>query len=590
MPTIEQILHARLKKEGINIVNPKTIQDKINWLKFHDSTPLKGKCADKIRLHEYCKEVLGEDICVPIRKTYDKASDIKMADLPNSFVMKTNHGYNMNIICRDKSKFDIEDARKKVSLWLNTSFGHDSGQPHYQYITPRVMVEELLEDENQKKSLFDYKFWCFNGEYKLWTINDGNGHGDIMYYDRDDKPLDLYETKATGKYKKPVNLSLMKEYAEKLAKPFKFVRVDFYEVNGKVYLGEMTFTPGNGFFDYKKKGANEMVGSFLDLGPQKKYPEGVSVCLTGYKAQDYVEETLNSIKAQTWFKTHDNWEMIVGVDGCPQTLEKVKSIMGKYGPHLRVLYMESNCGTYVATNTVMSQAKYEGLIRFDCDDIMLPEMVETIMKEGAGADIVNFQLINFGKRSGINKACGQVFIRHSFFDRIGGYLPWTCSADSELECRVKGLAKTKFIKKVLLRRRVYGGNLTSKKETGYRSTLRMANMRYVNLHRSGYKSQQEAVVVKLTNNFTEITSSSTVPHVSKFPFPKMDVIYQEHMEWKLKNEAKEEVKAKLSAVTDNYVYNGDNDLRRKAYFSTLKNYPAVRKKKAADFLRTYLSK
>lgn len=589
MAIIEQIIHAKLKNGHINILSPKTIQDKLNWLKFHGSTPLKGRCADKIALHDYSKEILGEDICVPIVKVYNNVSDIKLSDLPDKFIMKANHGYNMNIICKDKTKFDLTAAKLKLDAWLKTNFGHDSGQPHYQYINPTIFVETLLEDQKQQNSLFDYKFWCFNGKVRMWTINDGLGHGDIMYFDLDDQEIDLYETGKHGKYEKPENLALMKEYAEKLAARFVFVRVDFYEVDGKVYLGEMTFTPGNCLFKYKRPGANEAVGSFLSLPINKKYPEGVSVCLTAYKAQDFIEETLNSIANQTWFKTHNNWEIIVGIDGCHATLEKVKAIMKKY-KNLRVLMMASNCGTYVTTNTVMSQAKYDGLIRFDSDDIMYPGMVETIMKEKDDANFVNFQLTNFGKRSGTNKACGQVYMKHTLFDKVGGYLPWTCSADSELEMRIRGIAKIKYIKKPLFKRRAHGGNLTMRKDTGYRSTLRMANMRYAMSHKNGFINKQDAVAVLITNEFTEIKDQSTIPVMSKHPFPKMDVIYQERMEWKLEKEKKAVERPAVSAVVDNYVYDEDRDLKKKTYQSMIKSNPLTRKRKASDFLKEYLAK
>ena len=587
MAIIEQIIHSKLKREHINILNPKTIQEKLNWLKFHGSTPLKGKCSDKIALHDYCKEVLGSDICVPIRKTYDKVSDMKMSDLPDKFVLKTNHGNKMSIVCRDKSTFDFEEAKTRLNCWLKYDFGHDSGQPQFQYIHPRIMAEDYLEDEFQKSYLFKYRFWCFGGKVKMWSLNYGIlRRGTTMYFDADDQELDLYEIGKYETYRKPDGLSLMKEYAEKLSSKFIFAVVEFHEIGGRVYLNKMDFTPENGYFNFKKSGANEMVGSWLKL-PTRSYPEGVSVCLTGFKVQDYVEETLDSVAAQTWFKTHDNWEMIVGIDGCQASLDKVKSIMGKY-KNLRVLMMEANCGTYVTTNTVMSEAKYDHLIRFDCDDVMLPGMVETIMKEKGDADFINFQLTNFGKRSGTNKACGQVCFKHSLFDRLGGYLPWTCSADSEFEFRVKGIAKVKYIKKSLLRRRVHGGNLTSRKETGYRSALRTANMRYALAHRSGFKNKQEAVAVRITNSFTEIKNPSTVPSKAKYPFPKLDVVFQEHMEWKLEREQKELANSVVSAVVDNYVYTEEHGLKRKTYAT--KSNPLVRKKKASDFLREYLAK
>lgn len=587
MPTIEQVIHQKLKKHKINILNPVTIQDKLNWLKFHDSTPLKGECADKLGVHSYCVRTLGKDICVPVIKTYKSADDIKLSDLPDKFVMKANHGYNMNIICRDKAKFDLDAIRPKLNGWLKTDFGKESGQPQYTYINPKIMVETLLEDERQRESLYDYKFWCFNGKPRLWTINDGHGHGDIVYYDMDGNCVDLYETGASGKYEKPKSFSIMESYAEKLSAPFRFVRVDFYEVNGTVYLGEMTFTPGNGYFSYKKKGANEEIGKMLDLKINRKYEEGLSICLTGYKVQDYIEETLDSIQAQTWFRKHDNWEMIVGIDGCEETLEKVKKIMPKY-KHLKVLMMASNCGTYVTSNTVASQAKYDGLLRFDCDDTMNPNLVETIMKEKDDADLVYFQLLNFGKRTGVNKTCGQVWIKHSVFDAFGGFLPWTCSADSEIESRLKRFTKKKVIKKTLMRRRVHGGNLTSKKDTGYRSVLRSANMRYVRAVGRATLSKQDAVVVRFTNNFTVITTPSTKPERAANPYPKLDVIYQENMGWKLDNEAHSETKAKLNII--NGIAAERAITKKSTYRATISKLPSLRRKIAEDELRNFLNR
>lgn len=114
-------------------------------------------------------------------------------------------------------------------------------------------------------SLHDYKFWCFNGEPKLYTINDGNGHGDIMYYRMDGSEWNLYNAKHHNDYKRPVNFSQMVDYARLLSKRFKFVRVDFYEINNKVYLGELTFTPGACVFKYHNPEDNINVGNLLEL-------------------------------------------------------------------------------------------------------------------------------------------------------------------------------------------------------------------------------------------------------------------------------------------------------------------------------------
>lgn len=265
----KQGFYEKLKRNNIDVENPKTIQDKINWLKIYDSTPLKGKCADKIEIHDYCKEVLGNDICVPIIKIYNNVDEINLDELPDKFVLKCNHGYNMNIICKDKSKFNLELAKNKLNTWLHTDFGYNSYQPHYSFIKPKIFAEEYLSDKTQTESLFDYKFWCFNGEPKHMTVNSDNGHGDILYYDMSFNRLDIerseYPITKEVNFSKPLNFNKMVEYARKLSSDFYFVRVDFYEVNGQLYLGELTFTPGNGFFHYKNKEDDLKIGEMLTL-------------------------------------------------------------------------------------------------------------------------------------------------------------------------------------------------------------------------------------------------------------------------------------------------------------------------------------
>ena len=251
---------------NIDLDNPKTIQDKINWMKIYDSTPLKTKCADKIRLHEYCIEKLGKDICVPILKVYNNTDEINWDELPKQFVIKCNHGSGMNIIVKDKETINRQEVIKRLNGFMADDFAFHVGfEMHYHDIPHKIFVEEYKCDEHQKESLLDYKFWCFNGEPKFYTINDGNGHGDIIYYTMNGEVIDPYAVYKGGGYDKPINFDKMVEYSKILSKDFKFVRVDFYEINGVVYLGELTFTPGAGFFNYKKKEYDKIFGDMLDL-------------------------------------------------------------------------------------------------------------------------------------------------------------------------------------------------------------------------------------------------------------------------------------------------------------------------------------
>ena len=252
------------KSQGLNINldNPQTIQDKLCWLNIYDTNPLKVKCADKIKIHDYCKDVLGEDICVPIIKVYNNVSEINWDELPNQFVMKCNHGSGMNIICTDKSKLNKVDAINKLNRWMKDDFAFRNGfEAHYHDIEHKIFVETILGNGD----IMDYKFWCFNGEPKLWTINNGNGHGDIMYYYMDGSKCNLYGVKDNESYQKPRRFQEMVNYANLLSNRFKFVRVDFYEIDGRVFLGELTFTPGAMTFKYKNDDDNIKVGSLLKL-------------------------------------------------------------------------------------------------------------------------------------------------------------------------------------------------------------------------------------------------------------------------------------------------------------------------------------
>ncbi len=230
------IEHGKKRGIGYNIDNPVTIQDKINWMKIYDSTPLKTRCADKIEVHGYCIEKLGFDLCIPILKIYDKVEDINWDELPNQFVIKCNHGSGMNIIVKDKSKLNIAEAESKLNTFMADDFAfHVAYEMHYHDIPHKIFVEEYKEDENQRDSLYDYKFWCFNGEPKFMTVSDGFGHGNMTFYNMDFTPSDISRNDFTPikkQIKKPINFDKMVEYSKKLSEDFKFVRVDFYEVAG----------------------------------------------------------------------------------------------------------------------------------------------------------------------------------------------------------------------------------------------------------------------------------------------------------------------------------------------------------------------
>lgn len=269
--------------QKLNLDEPETIQDKINWMKLYDATPLKTMCADKIQVHKYCKDKLGKDICIPILKTYDTVDDIDWKQLPSRFVIKCNHGSGMNIIVKDKKYFNERRAIAKLKTWLETDFAFQNGyEMQYHDIVRKIFIEEYKEDTGQTTSLYDYKFWCFNGEPKFFTINDGNGHGKWMkFYDMELNQLPYkrldYAGEPVGEVRLPSDIKQMEEYARKLSEDFKFVRVDLYEINGKIFLGELTFTPGSGYITYVNKTDGKTIGDMLNL----KNKNVIYTCITG---------------------------------------------------------------------------------------------------------------------------------------------------------------------------------------------------------------------------------------------------------------------------------------------------------------------
>ena len=275
---LEDIFYAKFDetKRSLDLDNPKTLNDKLVWLSLYDDMNyLKPICADKIKVRDYAKEKIGKDICVPLLKVYDSPNDIVLSELPNKFVLKTNNGYNQNLICTDKSKLNENEVRKTFATYLRNPHGIKSCELHYLFIKRKCFAEKLLErDDKQPISQTDYKFFCFNGEPKLMhmVLDYHTPKQRMHHYDMNGKfrpdidrngfnvRLDLQKQDRL-----PKNFDLMKEYARKLAAPFRFVRVDFYEVNGKVYLGEMTFTPAAFGMKFKNPNTDRMLGDMLKL-------------------------------------------------------------------------------------------------------------------------------------------------------------------------------------------------------------------------------------------------------------------------------------------------------------------------------------
>lgn len=258
--------------EKLELVNPITFDQKMQWLKIYDKNPQKAVLADKYLVREWVKEKIGEKYLVPLIGVWDRAADIDFDVLPQRFALKCNHGSGWNIIVHDKSRLDIDAARKKLDEWMHKSFAYECGfELHYNDIVPKIIAEEYIE--NNGGEINDYKCYCFGGKfyYVQYIVNRNSGMK-LAFYDRNWKKQSFYNDHPQIDFEvpKPDNLDELVMLAENLAEGFPFVRVDFYRLNnGELKFGEMTFTPASGIQDWVPASANFMLGELLKL-PKKE--------------------------------------------------------------------------------------------------------------------------------------------------------------------------------------------------------------------------------------------------------------------------------------------------------------------------------
>lgn len=239
----------------LNLKNPKRFTEKIQWYKLFYRNPLITKCSDKYSVREYVTSKGLSDILVPLYGIYDRVDEINFSKLPNQFVLKTTNGSHTVILCTDKNKMNFDTTRVTLNSWLNSwscKMGREWG---YYNIKPKIICEKLLEKDSNN-DLVDYKFFCFNGvPFCLYVIverflEDGIKLG---IYDLNFNQLPYRRSDIRGLNKnvaKPKNFERMIEIAKTLSHDFPHVRVDLYNINGRIYFGEMTFYDGSGYKGY----------------------------------------------------------------------------------------------------------------------------------------------------------------------------------------------------------------------------------------------------------------------------------------------------------------------------------------------------
>ncbi|MEF2821220.1 MAG: ATP-grasp fold amidoligase family protein [Clostridium sp.] len=270
---LEAAFRARFGRK-LNLNNPETFNEKLQWLKLYNRKPEYTKMVDKYLVRDYVKEKIGEEYLIPLLGVWDDPEKIDFDELPMQFVLKCNHNSGLGMcICKDKNSLDINKVKEELKKGINQNYYLTSREWPYKDVPRRIIAEKYMVDESGYE-LKDYKFYCFDGKVKLVMINSDRMSSEktkANYFDENYQPLDFvwgYEN-AEIPPQKPEKFEEMKYLAEKLSEGITHVRIDFYQTPSGIYFGEITFFDGSGFdaiepieWDYK-------IGSWLKLPMEK---------------------------------------------------------------------------------------------------------------------------------------------------------------------------------------------------------------------------------------------------------------------------------------------------------------------------------
>lgn len=254
----------------LDLNNPQTFNEKIQWLKLNDRNPLYTTLVDKFAVKKWVANKIGQQYIVPTLGVWNKFEEIDFDSFPKQFVLKCTHDSGGFVICKDKSSFDKESAKKKLDQNLKKNFYYDGREWPYKKVKPRIIAEQFLDDNGHVP--VDYKVYCFNGEpYKVMLCLDRDKEEATKFYSFDFN-WNLLRHNRWGKnapegftLPKPKSIDKMYESAKKLSQGIPFVRVDFYDLNGHMYFGEMTFYPDSGFDSAILPEIDRLYGSMIDL-------------------------------------------------------------------------------------------------------------------------------------------------------------------------------------------------------------------------------------------------------------------------------------------------------------------------------------
>lgn len=257
----------------LNLDNPQTFNEKLQWLKLYNRNPIYTSMVDKCDAKKYVANIIGNEYIIPSLGLWDKFDEIDFNSLPNQFVLKCTHDSGGIIIVKDKKTLEFKKVRAKIEHSMKKNYYYEWREWPYKNIKPRIIAEKYMKDQNND-NLLDYKFMCFNGKVKcIFICSDRYSDSGlkVTFFNKNwnKMPFERHYPSSNKLIPKPLNYELMIELAEKLSKGVPFLRVDFYEVNGKIYFGELTFYPGSGVEEFTPIEWDYILGSWIQL-PEKK--------------------------------------------------------------------------------------------------------------------------------------------------------------------------------------------------------------------------------------------------------------------------------------------------------------------------------
>ena len=258
----------------LDLSNPKTYNEKLQWLKLYYRKPIMTQIVDKYEAKEYARKIIGDEHIIESYGVWDSFDKINFDSLPDKFVLKTTHDQGGVVIVTNKNTFDKKAAKEKIERHLKFEHYYLTREWPYKNVKPRLKAEALLVND-KVGDLYDYKFYCFHGEPRLMYISHGR-QSDTKYFDFFDMQFNRLDisrpsfSQSDIDYTIPETWELMKELAKKLSTGFPHLRVDFYCVEGKVYLGELTFFQGGGMMPFKPAKWDNILGDWIDLENAKK--------------------------------------------------------------------------------------------------------------------------------------------------------------------------------------------------------------------------------------------------------------------------------------------------------------------------------